>query len=256
MQKKSPLKDKALRNPGQKLDEQIEEFLRDKIFLYLIVIAMVFIFTVIEFYRFYVNVPYSPITYVSFCFVIIPYCIFQIYKNFKVIKNLELGRDGERHVAEIIDELKRGGDVIIHDIQGQGFNIDHVIVSKKGIFSIETKTLRKPMKGQTKIIFDGKSVFVNGIKLKRNPITQVVASSKWLQQELKKSSGKFIDIKPVIVFPEWFVESSVNYKTCKTWVMNPKYFVKYISNCDNILKEDDVMLFYYHLSRYVKTYKN
>jgi len=60
------------------------------------------------------------------------------------VRNLKKGRDGEREVAEILDELKSLGCQVVHDIQGQDCNVDHVVICSRGIFVIETKAWSKP----------------------------------------------------------------------------------------------------------------
>jgi hypothetical protein len=57
------------------------------------------------------------------------------------------GRDGEREVAEYLDNLTRRGNYVFHDIPANGFNIDHIVVSTHGIFTLETKAYSKPEHG-------------------------------------------------------------------------------------------------------------
>jgi hypothetical protein len=40
------------------------------------------------------------------------------------------------------------------------------------------------------------------------PVIQVNSASTWLQNTLKASTGKTFTVKPVILFPGWFVEST------------------------------------------------
>jgi hypothetical protein len=86
---------------------------------------------------------------------IIAYCAFGFWFTVKQIKRLKLGRDGERAVAEQLDVLKRQGAIIFHDLIGDGFNLDHVVLSSQGVFVVETKTRTKPIKGSPTVTFDG-----------------------------------------------------------------------------------------------------
>ena len=52
---------------------------------------------------------------------------------------LKLGRDAELAVASELIELQSHGYQVFHDIQADGFNIDHLVVGPNGIFAIETK---------------------------------------------------------------------------------------------------------------------
>jgi hypothetical protein len=58
----------------------------------------------------------------------------------KRIKELRLGRDGEKIVAEQLECLRESGAQVFHDVPGDGFNLDHVVISNHGIYAIETKT--------------------------------------------------------------------------------------------------------------------
>ena len=70
------------------------------------------------------------------------------------------------------------------------FNIDHVLVTPKGLFAVETKTIRKPATGEAKVIFDGESISINGWNPDRSPVIQVRATSNWMREFLNKETGK------------------------------------------------------------------
>ena len=63
--------------------------------------------------------------------------------------------DWERAVGQTLEALRRKGYRVFHDLIGEGFNLDHVIISEHGVFSVETKTYSKPAKGGCKIIYNG-----------------------------------------------------------------------------------------------------
>jgi hypothetical protein len=134
------------------------------------------------------------------------YSSISIIRARKQIRLLNLARDGERVVAEQLDILKGQGAAIIHDVVGQGFNIDHVILSRKGLFVAETKTRSKPMRGSPTITYDGKALLVNGWKPDRDAVSQAEANARWVAKELEASTGKSFAVKPVVLFPRWFVE--------------------------------------------------
>ncbi len=56
-----------------------------------------------------------------------------------------LGFDGERFVGEELNRLVAKRFEVYHDVPFDGFNIDHVLVGSPGVFSVETKTRRKPI---------------------------------------------------------------------------------------------------------------
>ncbi len=65
----------------------------------------------------------------------------KMFRKIPELKRLRQARDGERAVAEYLDLLRDDGHRVFHDIVGPNFNIDHVIVEPRSIFTVETKTL-------------------------------------------------------------------------------------------------------------------
>ena len=86
---------------------------------------------------------------------------------------------------------------MLHDIVGDGFNIDHVLIGPTGVYTIETKTISKPAKGACEISYDGETICVNGLIPDRDPIVQAKAQANWLQNFLKDSTGKF-KVLPIV----------------------------------------------------------
>jgi hypothetical protein len=80
--------------------------------------------------------------------------------------------------------------MIYHDIVGTSFNIDHVVVSKKGIFSVETKTYSKPIRGECKISVTNSGLSFNGSQPDDRYFVQVNAQAEWLRNTVKESTGR------------------------------------------------------------------
>lgn len=56
-----------------------------------------------------------------------------------LIRRKRLGWEGELATGEQLNRLYAQGYDVFHDIDGGGFNIDHVAVGPAGVFAIETK---------------------------------------------------------------------------------------------------------------------
>jgi hypothetical protein len=174
----------------------------------------------------------------------------RIYRAQVRIKALKLGLAGERAVGQFLEGLRVGGARILHDIQGDNFNVDHVVVSSRGIFCIETKTIRKH-RPDAVIHYDGRRVLVDGYVPDRDPIQQVKAAAKWLSTQIADSTGRRFWVHPVVVYPGWFVESSPVGRSAPVWVLEPKALAKWIENEAMSIEDSDVSLISYHLSRMV-----
>ena len=210
--KKNPINyNNLLRSPGQSLDDELDN-LRDKLlskFYFIFTLTIVYIIMI-------------PIFQFSLYFVILAVVIFWIYlifvltKNIEKIRSLKLGRDGEKSVAQYLSVVSRqlskedANMHVYHDLVDnvKKFNIDHVVVTKKGIFIFETKTYRKDEGITNKITSNGQELFKNGQRMTNNIPLQVKGQIRWLQSELLQETGKKYPIVASIVFVGWFVDSS------------------------------------------------
>jgi len=249
--KRSPLKDKPLRYAGQSIDEQIEDKLLEAIY-WILVSSGTIILAIAEWFRYINPRPAQPIIITIFTVIVLAMGTNKIFKGRKEADRLKMARDGEKLVAEGLQEMIKQGATVLNDIQGDKFNIDHVVVSKNGIYLIETKTFSKPAKKEAKISFDNEHVFADGFLIDRNPIQQAKALTKWLQELLMQSTGVKFAVRPVVLFPGWFIEPMKRGQ--EVWILNPKALPTFISNEPVALKETDVHLAAFHLSRYVRTF--
>jgi hypothetical protein len=258
--KRSPLRDKPLHVPGQSIDNQIQDEWLD-FYLYFLFPFILLAFMAATWLNQLaprsssIKIPpyVSTIITIVILFVVVGYCIYGVIRSFKKIRRLTMARDGERIVAEEIQILIRDGAAVFHDIVSDKFNLDHVVVSKHGIFLIETKTYSKPIDKEAKISFDEDHIFVDGKEYDRNPIEQVKASTKWLQNLIKESTGIKFAIRPVVLFPGWFIEPMKRGQNI--WILNPKALPAFVSNEPITLKDTEVHLIAFHLSRYIRTFE-
>jgi hypothetical protein len=248
---KSPLREPPLRLPGQSIDEQINRLLNEKQLNYALFAFGVFLLAVGAWVQALTGSQLNPWLFSAVAVLVIGYCARRIRQTGNEVRRLRLGRDGERTVAEQLDILKSQGAIVFHDLIGDGFNLDHVVLSSQGVFVVETKTHSKPIKGSPTVTFDGKTLLINGFEPERNPVTQVEGNARWLAQMLRASTGKEFPVRGVVLFPGWFVEFSP--KGSSVWVLNPKALPSFIEHEPNRIIESDLHLAAFHLVRYIRT---
>ncbi|HBG62157.1 MAG: hypothetical protein A2Y03_00525 [Omnitrophica WOR_2 bacterium GWF2_38_59] len=246
--KKSPIKGRSLRHAGQSLDERLDDLINEKAFAYIIAIFVFILFASYEWLQ-YFNIKLELMTFVAVPAIL--FCMYKLKEISKEARAIKLGRDGERDVGQYLENLRESGYRVFHDIIGDNFNLDHVIISTKGLYVIETKTYRKPLKGDSRITFDGKKLIIPGCKEQSGPIVQVNAAASWLKNRIQESTGKSFSVKPVILFPGWYVESTEKAKQSNVWVLSPKAFPTYIDNQPEVMTKEDMMLVVFHISRYI-----
>lgn len=166
------------------------------------------------------------------------------------LRNLRYGRDGERFTNQFLDQMREDDAHVLHDIPGDGFNLDHVILSTRGIYAIETKTWSKPTP-KAAITVQGDRLLVAGKEPDRNPISQAAANAKWLERILEDSTGKPFRVRGVVVFPNWWIDQRSS--RGPVWVLEPKALPKFIANEPETIVASDVTLAASHLERFIRS---
>jgi hypothetical protein len=249
--KRSPLKGRPLRNPGQSLDEQIQDLVNDYILWPMVFAMFITSFAAWEWLRYYRPQAPSPVVISVAAAVALVFAAYRIYKARPRLRAFKLGRDGEKIVGQFLESLRERGYRVFHDVVAGNFNLDHVLIGPAGVFTVETKTHSK-RSGEARVVFDGETIRIDGFEPDRDPIIQARAQASWLRELLAESTGRKFEVKSAIVFPGWFV----NYtgpKERTIWVLNPKALPTFLDYERTQLSPEDIQLASFHLSRFVRT---
>ncbi len=137
----SPFTEKMLRSPGYTLSNELDDVV-DKMMAPFFMIGFCPLLYFILTKDF--TLGYKVITGVPILALMI-WEMLSIRKLFLRSRKLKLGLDGEVYSGQELNYLMRQGAWVYHDIPYKYGNIDHVIVSKAGVFTVETKTISKPI---------------------------------------------------------------------------------------------------------------
>jgi len=248
----SPLKERPLHVAGQSLDEQIQNYISEDVSMLLLIPALLIVMTTTAWLTLAFPSKYFPIVVTIITLLAIIYCVNRLIILRKKIKSFVLGRKGERIVAEIFDNFRSQGVVIFHDIVAENFNIDHVILTTHGIFTVETKTFSKPPKGE--ITYKDEKIIAGNRNTGNEIILQAESQTKWLKSMLKDSTGRDYPVMPVIVFPGWFVQPMPENLKKRIWILNPDALGSFIKNEPIRIHESEMHLAAFHISRYIRMY--
>jgi hypothetical protein len=248
---RSPLKDKPLRNPGQSVREQRVALAIDKLLPPFSAFLLLFGFAMLEWWRYFVPAAPQPWIATTMAAVAAVYAFVRIRRYWPRIQTLRLAEDGEKAVGQYLESLRKSGYQVFHDVVGEDFNVDHVIIGPAGVFTIETKTWNKPRRDNPKITFDGETLLVGGLEPDRNPVIQAKAQASWLQRLLAESTGKTLPVRPVVLFPGWFIEDSRASRK-DLWVLEPKALPAFLAQEKAQVAPEDVKLAAFHLSRFIR----
>lgn len=232
--RRSPLTSELLRPPGFGLSEKLDE-LRWDVGSYLFAAAL---FPAMLLASFFARTNQAEVgqlqttgtIYAVGGMLMLAFLAVRSIGKVKMIQSCRDGRNGELATAQLLEPIIAGGGRVLHDIQANGFNIDHVVVAPGGVFAVETKHRLKPITGKgkddAKVSFDGKALRFPDWTDTRTA-EQAAAQARWLSDRLSRSTGLAVKARPVIALPGWYV--SVTERRADVWAMNPK-------NCAYMLK--------------------
>lgn len=251
MKTKSPLTARPHRLPGQSVEEERERILGDGVEQWAMVALFMVVMAGLEWYRYWVDLKPSPYWFTAFAIGVCGFAAWRIRRVLPRLRALKQARDGERAVGQFLETLRSQGYRVFHDLIGEGFNVDHVLIGPAGVLTIETKTWSKPVKGSAQVNFDGERVRAAGQEPDRDPVVQAKAQASWIKKLLNEGVGRAPFVRPVVVFPGWYV---VNAKGAfnEIWVLEPKALPAFLANEPERLSASDVQLFAYHLSRHIR----
>jgi hypothetical protein len=166
-----------------------------------------------------------------------------------IARRLNRGEHGERHVADVLEDLRSDGYKPIHDIVGKNFNVDHVLVGPAGVFAIETKF----RSGQGEITFrNGETLVVGGIPEEKDCLKQARASAKAVSQLIIENCGRREWVTPLLLFVgDWRVKKDWRETTVR--VLTPDRLRRYIRSQQPRLRPSEIELIASHLERSART---
>ncbi|MCK7592922.1 nuclease-related domain-containing protein [Pseudomarimonas salicorniae] len=133
--------------------------------------------------------------------------VVKLFRTGRTMRQYREGLAAELAVAQYLQVLPEQGYRVLHDIPGQGFNIDHVVIGRSAVFAIETKSRKKPHakgKASAQVEFNGaRLAFPDHVETK--PLDQARGNARWLEDLLRRELGAPIRVVPVLALPGWYV---------------------------------------------------
>lgn len=251
--KRSPIKEAPLPQAGESLRERRNRIWDDRIETPLVVAALAVGIAALEWWRMYFPSPPYPWAMTAIAAIAVAFLAWRMAKAVPALRQLKLAEEGERKVGQELETLRELGYEVFHDVPGPNFNVDHVLVGPAGLVSVETRTWSKPVDTEAKILFDGEAITVSpsGWRPSRDPVGQSRALSSWLQGLVRQSSGREFHVRPVVLFPGWWVEQGKG-TTRDIWVLEPKALKSFLAKDARRLSDEDIKLASFHLTQYVR----
>lgn len=198
----SPFSEPMLRSPGYSLSRKIDT-LNDNVVDNLLLALILPLIASLAYSNLHLGW-FGTILFTLIVGIVFIFALKKLVNLFKEIRNYRLGLDGEIYTGQELNYLMREGAWVYHDIPYQYGNIDHVVVSKGGIFCVETKARRKPHK-EYKVKFDGEKLAYPDYKTDE-PIKQAKRHAEYLYKHLLEKTGFKFPVIPIVALPGWYVE--------------------------------------------------
>lgn len=132
------------------------------------------------------------------------------------------GLAAERATAQELMPLIAKGCAIYHDVPGEKFNLDHVVIGPCKAYMVETKSRQKPSGrgvANAQVKFDGNALIFPDWR-DTQMLDQTRAEARWLSNYLYRKTGKPVRVEAVLALPGWYVTCTV--ATADVHVINPK----------------------------------
>lgn len=135
--------------------------------------------------------------------------VWKFLRTRREIRTWQYGENGEIYVGQTLEESMRPlGYDVFHDIQikkpGRKMNLDHVLIGPNGVYLVETKFWRKPLKGSPEIEYKNGCLYRAGVSVKNAPIVEALALAKEASQYFHGLTGRSYYVKPILVFAGWY----------------------------------------------------
>jgi hypothetical protein len=109
----------------------------------------------------------------------------------------------------VASELHQGAAAGTRVFQGYwagGFEIDHVVMSAAGIFSVRVQVLQQADGYPANVAFDGELLYPAGSAPINEPILRTKFLANQLGKLLSERLGRFQGVRPVLLIPGWSIE--------------------------------------------------
>ena len=222
-QKRDPFTEPLLRPPGESCRLTLDELIEKSLPQILLFITPIFVA---------LSAYYAHVSIVSCLILLVLSCAFTLFMAKRLwdvavkIGNYRLGFEGERAVGQELNQALSFGCKVFHDVQFDGYNIDHVIVAASGVYAVETKTRRKGHeKNAHRVRYDGQKLIFPEWEDDYG-LEQALRNAKSLSVWLSKAVGESLWVEPILTLPGWLVDRLAKGKVN---VLNPKEIVGFIS---------------------------
>jgi nuclease-like protein len=245
--KKQPVL-RVRRRAGQSIRDEKQRLLDDRLMPYLFGPVFLWLICLIESVHRWSNQPPQPRFSLCLAIVATGFSWIGFRRLVPNFRRLNRGERGELQVAEILDELRSYGYRAFHDLTGDGFNVDHVVVGPAGVFAIETKF----RSGYGEIAFrNGEGLFFGGYPEEKDSLKQARGNALEVNRIIKENCRIDQWVKPLVVYVgDWKIKNK--WRDTDACVLSADQIADYFDRQQPQLMRREIDLICSHLERSVR----
>jgi len=200
-----------------------------------------------------INFSYPSAIVVTVIFVVLSIrCYVKVKKLRRTLRFYRKGLEGERLVGETLNRLSNESTFVFHDIPGNRFNVDHIIVSTRGIFVIETKHFNREICNE--FFYDGSMIYRVMKDGRKFPcpklLPQIDGEARFIEQEIEHRTEMKLPIVKVAILIGSYIGGTENFKDY--WLLNESSFVTAFRQAKEIYDDSVVKLVATHIRTMVE----
>ena len=155
------------------------------------------------------------------------------------LRSLLVARRQRRALGAVLDQLARAEDGALHGAGGVGFDLDHVLLTRSGVFAISVELLPLPAGCSASALFDGEFLLIDGAIPVRAPIARARVVARWLETLLADRAGWQVPVTPVLVLPGWEIQAprSTRREAC---VATPAELLAFVAGLPQAFDRDEL----------------
>ena len=134
-----------------------------------------------------------------------------------------------------LDRTAKSSGVVHHQVQGIGFELDHVLVTPAGIFAISVEVIHQPPGHEASALFDGEFLHIEGAYALREPVARSKVVARCLADLIKEWAGFSYKVRPVLIVPGWTVHRPRPLGS-ESWACEPSEFLSYVAKHRGVLE--------------------